>query len=1088
MSTTSSRNLTTLYSGAGSVVPQGAYGNANVVSLLDVGTDGGNTVANIVATGNVTAAYFIGDGSQLTNITAGNISGNVNFANTAGTAQYVTANAQANITSVGTLTSVSVTGNVVGGNLITAGAVSATGNVTGGNLLTGGAITATGNVTAANFFGNVFGNIVGNVDAAGSNTEIQFNTGNLLDASANLTFDKSTSTLKILGNTTYPAAGLEIINNTVTGNLLFGNLVITNQFQASSRGPVVIDVTELIVGQDNGGLGTNATVRAIRNQALELTTTNTGAPAVYVGKYVANSATYTGNIDVRSSNVGGYGGTGDINLSGNVYVSRDAQGADATFGKANLIVRDSIFADQGITATGNVTGGNLLTGGSITATGNVTAANFFGNVFGNIVGNVDAAGANTEIQFNTGNLLDASANLTFNTATNVLSVTGNVNGNIINAATFTNPAATGNLFITNQSNAAGNANLFITTTQSNSQIRLEPGTGANGKVVIGGNTNTPADVTLQGAYRKRLIITTNENYGGVLINPSIYLDDPKISPTRPSIEINPTNDGAAVVTGNLFVQRQTGGGGGLIKTEQLSVVGNVGAGQPGNLVALGNITGGNILTGGIISAAGNITAPYFIGNVQGNIVGNVDAAGSNTQVQFNDTGDILGASAGMTFDKTSNALAVTGNVSGGNVTTVGLISATGNVTGGNLRTAGLISATGNINGANLVATANLTSTQQTIVGTANNGSTGNIVMSGKNIATDMAWIPDGGNAVTGAYGRVVVGTGWNGNITHTTTQSRLAVFDSITRAATSTAVRSLDIDTQVSLTGNVTASAFRQHGTGSRIRLGGGPMGNTILVSGPGAGSVGTVSALSLNIDVGNVTPYFLGNTTVSHVSIAGGFITMQPGGFIGNVYGMVPGAIAGGGNITNYTGFTNNLGGAGNVTNNLYAFYHGNNASASTTGISVANVARAATNYYAFRNDDAVAQVQLGSLRSYNEFQYSTATSGTVNIDKTNAQVQKIAPTANVTIGDYQNFMTGISDGTNFDLQSDTVTLIIEQGATPYTVTMPSTANAQIKYAGGSSAVGATANAVTLISISAIRNSGNTGNVYLTAISTEFV
>jgi hypothetical protein len=265
-------------------------------------------------------------------------------------------------------------------------------------------------------------------------------------------------------------------------------------------------------------------------------------------------------------------------------------------------------------------------------------------------------------------------------------------------------------------------------------------------------------------------------------------------------------------------------------------------------------------------------------------------------------------------------------------------------------------------------------------------------------------------------------------------------------------------------------------------------MGNTILVSGPGAGSVGTVSALSLNIDVGNVTPYFLGNTTVSHVSIAGGFITMQPGGFIGNVYGMVPGAIAGGGNITNYTGFTNNLGGAGNVTNNLYAFYHGNNASASTTGISVANVARAATNYYAFRNDDAVAQVQLGSLRSYNEFQYSTATSGTVNIDKTNAQVQKIAPTANVTIGDYQNFMTGISDGTNFDLQSDTVTLIIEQGATPYTVTMPSTANAQIKYAGGSSAVGATANAVTLISISAIRNSGNTGNVYLTAISTEFV
>ena len=71
MSTTSSKNFTTLYSGSGSVTPQGAYGNANVVSLLAAGTDGANTVTTISATGNiVTDAYFVGN-------FAGNITGNI---------------------------------------------------------------------------------------------------------------------------------------------------------------------------------------------------------------------------------------------------------------------------------------------------------------------------------------------------------------------------------------------------------------------------------------------------------------------------------------------------------------------------------------------------------------------------------------------------------------------------------------------------------------------------------------------------------------------------------------------------------------------------------------------------------------------------------------------------------------------------------------------------------------------------------------------------------------------------------------------------------------------------------------------------
>jgi hypothetical protein len=122
-----------------------------------------------------------------------------------------------------------------------------------------------------------------------------------------------------------------------------------------------------------------------------------------------------------------------------------------------------------------------------------------------------------------------------------------------------------------------------------------------------------------------------------------------------------------------------------------------------------------------------------------------------------------------------------------------------------------------------------------------------------------------------------------------------------------------------------------------------------------------------------------------------------------------------------------------------------------------------------------------LGSLKTYSEAQYTLATSGTVNIDKTNAQVQYLAPTANVTIGSLTNFVTS-QGGQN---QADTVTLIIKQGATPYTITMP-TGNAAIKYAGNVTTVGTTANSVTMASISAANVGG--AALYLVTVSPEFV
>jgi hypothetical protein len=75
-------------------------------------------------------------------------------------------------------------------------------------------------------------------------------------------------------------------------------------------------------------------------------------------------------------------------------------------------------------------------------------------------------------------------------------------------------------------------------------------------------------------------------------------------------------------------------------------------------------------------------------------------------------------------------------------------------------------------------------------------------------------------------------------------------------------------------------------------------------------------------------------------------------------------------------------------------------------------------------------------------------------------------------------------SDGTNNDAQVDTITIIVKQGATPYTVTLPT--GSAYKYAGNVSTVGNTANAVTLISVTAANVGGTT--TYLTTVSPEFV
>lgn len=122
------------------------YGNSNVVTLLS--SYGSNT---ITTTGNITAGNLIGNGQALTGLTGANVTGQVANALVAGTVYTA---AQPNVTSVGTLTSITVEGNA---SLGAVGNVHITGGSNGQYLMTDGSGTLSwGTIGGGNMVINTF--------------------------------------------------------------------------------------------------------------------------------------------------------------------------------------------------------------------------------------------------------------------------------------------------------------------------------------------------------------------------------------------------------------------------------------------------------------------------------------------------------------------------------------------------------------------------------------------------------------------------------------------------------------------------------------------------------------------------------------------------------------------------------------------------------------------------------------------------------------------------------------------------------------------------------------------------------------------
>ena len=344
----------------------------------------------------------------------------VNFANVKAatvTAGTVTTNAQANITSVGTLTGLSVSGNIVG-NLL--GKV--TGDLTGNVLFGNGTIDGTGNITCGNI--NISRNAIvqGNLTVLGTTTSVNSN---------NITTNNLTITL---GNNQSSGAALNgagiLVGTSNIATWQFNNL--TTSWQS------------------------NISILPTANAILNL-----GGINNYWGNAYIGLLSVAGNI------------TGANVVTGNVQA--------ATISASGNIISSSIRSSGNISATGNIlVGANVLVGGIISSVGNITAPVFNGAPTGLngfaanlIVANainasnlvtggfsVSETGGNLVFRFNGTPIttLDSSGNATFGSplavtsgGTGLGSLTANalVVGNATGAPTSINPGTAGNVLASN---------------------------------------------------------------------------------------------------------------------------------------------------------------------------------------------------------------------------------------------------------------------------------------------------------------------------------------------------------------------------------------------------------------------------------------------------------------------------------------------------------------------------------------------------------------------------------------------------------------------------------------------------------------
>mgnify|MGYP003649863607 CR=1 FL=1 len=696
-------------------------------ATLDAAT-GNLTVTNAALGTLASATTFAGSGASLTNIPGANVTGTVPLATTAGT---VSTAAQPNITSLGTLTSVAVTGNVTAGNVKT------------DNLLYA-------NGTAWDLGGN----------PGGTNTFVQYNNDGEFGGDSGFTFDDVTGVLSITGNvstgnvsgslgsfTTVAGALTTAAQPNITSTGTLTGLTVTNPIVGSVTGtsstvttgaqPNVTSVGTLSSLAVTGNVDTSAnivtdsiigktagvTITAIgTNQPITLVPTGTGAVAVS-SKRITDLATPTASTDAATKQ----------------YVDDVAQGL-------------AVHAPCRVASTGTVA---TMSGGTVTYDNGTAGVGATLTISGGSITVIDGTTLTTDdrilIKDETGGNLPNNGIYVYTSSTVLTRADDFDTPTEIAGGDFTF-VSTGTIY-----NDSGWVNTDPVTTVGTDDITFVQFSGA-------GTYTAGAGLTLTGT---EFLITDTavaaQAYGNGTHNATFTVNSKGQLTNASNVAITAN---AEVLTGTSIASGVTGSSLTSVGTlGSLDVTGNVGAGnvsgtagsfttvagslttaaQP-NITSVGTLSGLTVTAGIVgsvtgtastittaaqpnITSVGTLSALTVTGitatgtlqtdNLQyanGNPWDLSDPGGANTNVQFNDSED-FGGSANFTFDKDTSNLTVTGNIIVATGTIGGDAGGISNVVGANVTGEVTFAATANaVAGANVSGAVSFATTANAVAG------------------------------------------------------------------------------------------------------------------------------------------------------------------------------------------------------------------------------------------------------------------------------------------------------------------------------------------------------------------------------------
>jgi hypothetical protein len=785
-----------------------------------------NTVAVRDTNGNISANYFIGNGSQLTGVdllTVGSADAANYIAN--GTSNVNTPVLNGNITVGIGGTSNTVVFTSTGVNI--AGYLNATGNLSAGNLSLTGNVTSTLKVTGNANVGNL--NTTGDVNA------------NNLTLSGNLV---------VGGTTTY-------VNSTVTNIVdplleLGGgaNGALLTAGDAKDRG-LVLHRYEGVAG--SGGFkidsfmgwsnsayeyvfASNATVSS------DVVTVNSYGN-VHANYFIGNGSALTGIAATTSISL--------VNGTSNVIVTNNGNVGVSVGGTANVV---------NITSTSANITGNANISGNITA-GNSVSANYFvgSGQYLTGLGALSNGSSNISIVQNGNVLISAAGSFaiiqvtaTGTNAAGYLNVTGALNSANITTTGFANIQG---LLTANNANLGNiaNANYFagtlttasqpnITTTGTLNYLNVSNATGGNGNI-------TSINANLGNLAKANYF----QGDGGLLTN----IGSPNTVVLGTSNINIPTTNGniAFTINANANIAVFTGTGvniAGYANITGNANVGNLGFGS-GIITGTGNITAGNANLGNLISAnfislTSNITAGNLIGShANGNSNVNIPSSNGNVNISAVGNANILvvtgtGVNIAGTLNATGNA-SITSNLTSGNANLGNLASA--NYIQGTLITQNQpnIISVGTL--LNVTVTANANIGGNVFIGNA----TSNVLIAntGVVIATGNITAPNAnlGNLVTSNYTTAVLTTAAQPNVTSIGVLGNLTVTNNVSANVLTTGSGTngnltinpdgtgqliIDASTPLLLSGNTLTSNGNVAFSGANVTL--GPAGNVRIAGG----------------------------------------------------------------------------------------------------------------------------------------------------------------------------------------------------------------------------------------------------------------